>query len=794
MSPFFGLAFVNSEMYIKWNESQSSCVKLLTVGSANYTVLANASRTCGPVGEWKRRIAEEMSAVFFQAGLDWVKNENETIEIVTEEGTFEVEVSEGDSTSWTVDHDFPLYLGEETEHARTLSSTGVSVFYNEDFVDTSREAQYMVKDLREHGHDVMTVSHVGDSDRDGTIVVPELERADLYEMMGEDERDFLRQYVEGGGELVVSCANRFAMSLVNGLFGWGIVEKYAEGPAHKADVTGRAAKFAEAPDTLYYRNAICSVGRESRYPEGSNLVYVDTVGDIWVGMFPYGSGGVTVLAFDWYDGERGSWPELLSLAVESSGRVARTHSAGIYVTATPKAGETTMATAIVKYGSIGQEKELRIYLKAVGSPVEVEMAEALDVNHMRDAVDGAAQENMTLAEIEVLNKGDFPVILHTRVTKLHGDGVEAFYSFRTEAEMVPRSGAGEKLDLVGDTNFARVTLPFDFPFFGAQHGTAYVAVDGYVTFSEPTNAAPVLRLGQKEMPNNFVAAFFADLVADDESEIAVHEGELATRGVLITWSRMRLFKSNTRVDFALELRSDGTMTVRHESVPEAMSMKGLVGIEDEEGEMALEGSAGGEFRPWITVEAEQKEVEPGLKGEVKVTLDGGVMEAMREKALRAELQVDILDSGKSVLTTRLVEVRFHNFYCQDLDKEYCERNAKNCAEVKEECAATCGMCADKGPEDPPKEPVDPPVDQPCDAPEEDSGLVAVMCEAIVAQCPGYCSNPTTTLPPTPAPTETTPAPKPCKDLDGPKVCRRKAAKCSKKSVYKNCQKTCGKCT
>jgi hypothetical protein len=46
------------------------------------------------VGEWKKRISEELSAMFFQGGLEWVKHENETIEVVTEDGTFEVPVTE----------------------------------------------------------------------------------------------------------------------------------------------------------------------------------------------------------------------------------------------------------------------------------------------------------------------------------------------------------------------------------------------------------------------------------------------------------------------------------------------------------------------------------------------------------------------------------------------------------------------------------------------------------------------------------------------------------------------------
>merc|ERR1712190_377319 len=34
------------------------------------------------------------SAIFFQGGLEWVKHENETIEVVTEDGTFDVPVTE----------------------------------------------------------------------------------------------------------------------------------------------------------------------------------------------------------------------------------------------------------------------------------------------------------------------------------------------------------------------------------------------------------------------------------------------------------------------------------------------------------------------------------------------------------------------------------------------------------------------------------------------------------------------------------------------------------------------------
>lgn len=39
-------------------------------GGANASALFDASRTCGAAGEWKRRVAEELSAVYFVGGWE----------------------------------------------------------------------------------------------------------------------------------------------------------------------------------------------------------------------------------------------------------------------------------------------------------------------------------------------------------------------------------------------------------------------------------------------------------------------------------------------------------------------------------------------------------------------------------------------------------------------------------------------------------------------------------------------------------------------------------------------------
>lgn len=124
MSPFWGLTFIDGELYVKMNSTDEPCQKLLTVGGANLTVLKNASLTCGPVGEWKRRIAEQLSVVFFQGGLEWVKHENETVEVVTENGTFEIGVTEEkfaeQSTCWA--------KGCDCDQAK--SPTGRAILYS----------------------------------------------------------------------------------------------------------------------------------------------------------------------------------------------------------------------------------------------------------------------------------------------------------------------------------------------------------------------------------------------------------------------------------------------------------------------------------------------------------------------------------------------------------------------------------------------------------------------------------------------------------------------------------------
>eukprot|EP00438_Fugacium_kawagutii_P012313 Skav221944 [mRNA] locus=scaffold195:454455:456900:+ [translate_table: standard] len=74
--------------HVKINDTEEKCRRIVSIGGANASALFDASRTCGAVGEWKRRVAEELSAVYFVGGWEeeWPKSEGEPVEIEFEDG------------------------------------------------------------------------------------------------------------------------------------------------------------------------------------------------------------------------------------------------------------------------------------------------------------------------------------------------------------------------------------------------------------------------------------------------------------------------------------------------------------------------------------------------------------------------------------------------------------------------------------------------------------------------------------------------------------------------------------
>ncbi|CAE7333294.1 preA [Symbiodinium pilosum] len=94
LSPFRAFCIVQGEIFVKFNDTDDKCRKIVSVGGANTSALFAASRTCGAAGEWKRRVAEELSAVYFVGGWEeWPKSEGEPVEVELEDGNFSVPIT-----------------------------------------------------------------------------------------------------------------------------------------------------------------------------------------------------------------------------------------------------------------------------------------------------------------------------------------------------------------------------------------------------------------------------------------------------------------------------------------------------------------------------------------------------------------------------------------------------------------------------------------------------------------------------------------------------------------------------
>jgi len=79
---------------VKLNDTDEKCRRIISIGGANTSALFAASRTCGAAGEWKRRVAEELSAVYFVGGWEeWPKSEGEPIDLELEDGNMSMPIT-----------------------------------------------------------------------------------------------------------------------------------------------------------------------------------------------------------------------------------------------------------------------------------------------------------------------------------------------------------------------------------------------------------------------------------------------------------------------------------------------------------------------------------------------------------------------------------------------------------------------------------------------------------------------------------------------------------------------------
>jgi Ca2+-binding RTX toxin-like protein len=210
----------------------------------------------------------------------------------------------------------------------------VAVFDHADYVDTANladsESDNVQISLAEFdGHDVTPftdLSGIGFAEaltNQQVLLVPDLEFKNLAPDLTEDAKDEVRDFVSGGGTMVVhGDDNGNFTSLLNELFGTSVAigaiyESEEARPTYTRRPAANGTTFADDPDSLEGNNGTYSLNKDS-LPDNARVLYGNS-NDAAVVIIPYGTGQVVFIAWDWYDpaadGQDDGWFDILDSAV-----------------------------------------------------------------------------------------------------------------------------------------------------------------------------------------------------------------------------------------------------------------------------------------------------------------------------------------------------------------------------------------------------------------------------------------------------------------------------------------------
>ncbi|MGN9844077.1 S8 family serine peptidase [Nonomuraea sp. H19] len=149
----------------------------------------------------------------------------------------------------------------------------------------------------------------------------------------------------------------------------------------------------------------------------------------------------------------------------------------------------------------------------------------------------------------------------------------------------------EKLALTGDDEAVQVTLPFPVPFYGTGQSKAWIATNGFLTFTDRSTTASNGRLPTSGTPNNAVYPYWDDLTVDAQAGVyTAVTGTAPHRTFVVEWRNVSFYNdSGQRLSFAALLGEDGSIGFRYKDVESEREQgsSATVGVENAAGNDAL---------------------------------------------------------------------------------------------------------------------------------------------------------------------------------------------------------------
>ena len=214
-------------------------------------------------------------------------------------------------------------------------SQQIGLFYHKDYIQIDEgnifaEGSNMNASIDMLGYDTNLINEFSSSNiiESDLIIIPELERKNLYLDLNSDQKEDLKNFVNNGGGLIISGvvapneANaKNATDLLNGVFDFSLKTSEVALTGHSLkDVEGNQFGFAGSPDKIPNNNSIAFI--TSGLPSSSVSIYSDSNNSDHssVSIIEFGKGKIIYLGWGWWNAlpngtQDGGWLSILEAAI-----------------------------------------------------------------------------------------------------------------------------------------------------------------------------------------------------------------------------------------------------------------------------------------------------------------------------------------------------------------------------------------------------------------------------------------------------------------------------------------------
>ncbi len=197
-------------------------------------------------------------------------------------------------------------------------------------------------------------------------------------------------------------------------------------------------------------------------------------------------------------------------------------------------------------------------------------------------------------------------------------------------DWVEISGVGTALGL-GDDDYAAITLPFTFPFYGQDKTSMLVSSNGYITFGGDGDDYSNDPIPDSAEPNDLIAVFWDDLNPLSSGEVYYYHDAANNRSI-VEWYNVPLYPSSGSLTFEAIIYPDGRILLQYNTMSGSLT-GATIGIENSDASVGLPVVYNAAYvsdglallisaeSPWITVAPSSGNVDPGSSVDVTVTID-----------------------------------------------------------------------------------------------------------------------------------------------------------------------------